>query len=198
MKTEIKPENLPVSASPEDGQKAPILTTLLDDLQEFCRARRGRVAELAAALGVVQPQLSAWLTRRKEPAGEVTLRMQAWLSREREAEKAGLAERIAAAPPRLAAALKFQPRSIETYLAAGQREFSRQACRIAELEEAADLEPGSLARSMLGGLFDQHNNDAGEWASYLSSGWDGLNEPELESMIGPLCEKWRKEELAAR
>ena len=32
---------------------------------------------------------------------------------------------------------------------------------------------------------------AGEWASWL-------NEPELESMIGPLCEKWRKEELAAR
>ena len=88
--------------------------------------------------------------------------------------------------------------AIEIYLAAGKREFSRHARRIAELEQAADLKPGSLADSMLGGLFDQCNNDSGEWASYLSSGWDGLNEPELEAMIGPLCEKWRQEELAAQ
>ena len=85
---------------------------------------------------------------------------------------------------------------MESYLAAGQREFSQQARRIAELERAASLEPGSLARSMLGGWFDQCNNDAGEWASFLSSGWDGLNAPEVESMIRPLCEKWAQDEVA--
>ena len=109
MKADIKPEKPPISTRPADGQKTPLLTTLLDDVQEFCRARRGRVAELAAALGVVQPQVSAWLTRRKEPAGEATLQMQAWLWREREAEKAKLAATIEAAPARLASALKFRP-----------------------------------------------------------------------------------------
>jgi hypothetical protein len=106
MKHNDKPENPPISALSDSEQKTPLLTTLLDEVQEFCRARRGRVAELAAALGVLQPQASAWLTRRKEPAGEATLQIQAWLWREREAEKAELAARLAVAPPRLAAALK--------------------------------------------------------------------------------------------
>ena len=89
--------------------------------------------------------------------------------------------------------------SIETYLAAGQREFSRHARRIAELERDADLDPGSLARSMLGGLFDQCNNDAAAWADFFCSGWEGMKEQHVvEAMISPLCEKWRKEELAAR
>jgi len=62
--------------------------------------------ELAGVLGVVQPQLSAWLTRRIEPSGEVTLQIQAWLWREREAEERERAARIATAPARLSAALK--------------------------------------------------------------------------------------------
>lgn len=87
-------------------QKTPLLAALLDDVQEFCKARRGRVVALADVLGVAQSQCSAWLSRKFEPSGEVTLQIQAWLWREREAEKAELAARIAAAPPRLAAALK--------------------------------------------------------------------------------------------
>ena len=87
-------------------QKTPLLAALLDDVQEFCKARRGRVVALADVLGVAQSQCSAWLSRKFEPSGEVTLQIQAWLAHEREAEKAELAARIAAAPPRLAAALK--------------------------------------------------------------------------------------------
>ena len=109
MKDDIKPAKPPVSAIAADGQKTPLLAALLDEVQEFCRARRGRVVALAAALGVAQQQCSAWLARKFEPSGEVTLQIQAWLAREREAEKSELAARIAAAPPRLAAALKFRP-----------------------------------------------------------------------------------------
>ena len=87
-------------------QKTPLLAALLDDVQAFCKARRGRVVELAAVLGVAQSQCSAWLSRKFEPSGEVTLRIQAWLASEREAEKAELAARIEAAPARLAAALR--------------------------------------------------------------------------------------------
>jgi len=86
--------------------------------------------------------------------------------------------------------------SIEPYLAAGQREFSRHASRIAELERDADLDPGSLAKSMLGGLFDQFNNDPAEWADFFCNGWEGMKEEhEVEAMIRPLCERWRQEGL---
>ena len=106
MKSVKKSEKPAFSASPDSVQKTPLLPALLDEVQEFCKARRGRVVELAGALGVAQPQLSAWLSRKFEPAGEVTLQMQAWLWRAREAEKAEIAARIETAPPRLAAALK--------------------------------------------------------------------------------------------
>lgn len=86
--------------------KSPLLSALLDDVQAFCKARRGRVAELATALGVAQPQISAWLTRRVEPSGEVTLQISAWLLRERECEDAARVAKIAAVPARLSAALK--------------------------------------------------------------------------------------------
>jgi len=109
MKDDIQSEKPPFSTLPDGGQKTPLLAALLDDVQEFCKARRGRVVALAAALGVAQQQCSAWLSRKFEPSGEVTLQIQAWLAREREAEKAELAARIEAAPVRLASALKFRP-----------------------------------------------------------------------------------------
>jgi transcriptional regulator with XRE-family HTH domain len=64
----------------------PLLPALLADVAAFCQARHGRVSELADALGVLQPQVSAWLAGRKEPSGETTLQMQAWFGRMRLAE----------------------------------------------------------------------------------------------------------------
>jgi transcriptional regulator with XRE-family HTH domain len=64
----------------------PLLPALMAAILAFCKAKHGRVSELADALGVLQPQVSAWLSGRKEPSGEVTLQMQAWFGRMRLAE----------------------------------------------------------------------------------------------------------------
>jgi transcriptional regulator with XRE-family HTH domain len=61
----------------------------LDEVQEFCKARRGRVAELAAELGVAQPQVSGWLNYSRQPSGEAALRIQRWLVDARGRERAG-------------------------------------------------------------------------------------------------------------
>ena len=65
-----------------------LLNSLLDEVQEFCKARRGRVAELAAELGVAPPQVSGWLNYSRQPSGEVALRLQRWLEEGRGREKA--------------------------------------------------------------------------------------------------------------
>ena len=74
------------------NSETPLLDVLIEELQTFCKARRGRVAELAEHLGVKQPQLSAWLTKKRQPGGEATLQLQRWLAeaqnREAEDEKA--------------------------------------------------------------------------------------------------------------
>ena len=59
--------------------QTPLLDALLEEVGNLCKAKRGRVSELAEALGVLQPQLSAWLTRKRQPGGEITLRLQRWL-----------------------------------------------------------------------------------------------------------------------
>lgn len=88
------------------GQKTPLLAAFLADVQAFCAARHGRVSELAAAAGVAQPHVSAWLHGKMEPGGEATLTIQAWIARERAAEEAARAVKVAAAPARLAAAMR--------------------------------------------------------------------------------------------
>jgi DNA-binding transcriptional regulator YdaS (Cro superfamily) len=68
-------------------------------LAHFCRARHGRVSELAAHLGIAQPHVSAWLTGRQQPSGEHTLQIQAWLAAQRdEAEPVRPSRRPPAAP----------------------------------------------------------------------------------------------------
>lgn len=49
--------------------------------QEILKATKGfgAKADLARFLGVKPPQLSAWLSGKKEPGGEVTLTLQAWV-----------------------------------------------------------------------------------------------------------------------
>ena len=105
-------------------QKTPLLDALLDEVQAFCAARRGRVVALADALGVVQPQASAWLARRFVPSGEATLQIQAWLAREREAERAEIEARAEAAPARLAGVIRR----------AGYDSRQRTAAKAEELE----------------------------------------------------------------
>ena len=56
------------------------MDVLIADLAKFCRAKHGRVTELARHLGVAQPHVSAWLAGKQEPSGEHTLRIQRWLS----------------------------------------------------------------------------------------------------------------------
>jgi transcriptional regulator with XRE-family HTH domain len=63
-----------------------LLSDLITEVAGFCRARRGRVTQLAADLGVSQPHVSLWLSRRQEPSGENALRLQRWLTEQREAE----------------------------------------------------------------------------------------------------------------
>ena len=65
-----------------------LLNSLLDEVQEFCKARRGRVAELAAELAVAPPQVSGWLNYSRQPSGEAALRIQRWLAEARAREKA--------------------------------------------------------------------------------------------------------------
>ena len=84
----------------------PLLSALLAEIKTYCASRRGSVSKLASDLGTHQETVSAWLTHRQEPGGEFTLQMQAWLCREREAKKNARAVKSAAAPARLAAALR--------------------------------------------------------------------------------------------
>jgi transcriptional regulator with XRE-family HTH domain len=73
-------------------QPAPLLPVLMGELHAFCKARKGRVNALAAALQTAQPTISAWINGRQEPSGEATLRMQQWLERAKAAEVAELAD----------------------------------------------------------------------------------------------------------
>lgn len=77
---------------------------------------------------------------------------------------------------------------------AGERAFARYARRIAKIERAADLAPGSLAEAMIAGLFDQ-NNSASEWAGWIGNGWDCEQSPaEIEAALAPVVAKWTEAE----
>lgn len=59
----------------------PIMPTLLERLRQ-ATATRGRKTELAGWLGVPRQSVNDWLTERKEPSGETTLRLLAWVTAE--------------------------------------------------------------------------------------------------------------------
>ena len=83
---------------------------------------------------------------------------------------------------------------LETYIEAGQREFAHYARKLAEIEQAADLDPGSLVDSMLGGLFEQLDS-AVQWAGWIAEGWDcGQSESDIEAALRPLVERWKQED----
>jgi hypothetical protein len=60
-----------------------LMPDFIAGLARFCGEKRGRVTALARHLGVAQPHVSAWLTRRQEPSGEHTLRIMEWMESER-------------------------------------------------------------------------------------------------------------------
>lgn len=62
---------------------------LRGDLLAFCKAKRGREADLVRYLGVPQPTISAWLHGRQEPGAEATLQLREWYMDERRKESVG-------------------------------------------------------------------------------------------------------------
>ena len=72
---------------------APLLPGFIAELKSFCKARRGRINDLAAALQTQQQTVSAWLNGHQEPGGEAVLQLMAWLDR----AKAGEAAEVVAA-----------------------------------------------------------------------------------------------------
>ncbi len=77
-----------------------LMPSFIRELAAFCRAKHGRVTQLADHLGIAQPHVSAWLTGRQEPSGEHTLRIQAWLeSQKRQKSRAAPSVARAAKPP---------------------------------------------------------------------------------------------------
>jgi len=82
--------------------------------------------------------------------------------------------------------------TLETYLAGGQREFSRHASRIAEIERESGAAPGALVDWMLAGIFQQNDNNPHDWADFMSSSVSSREAvDQLEAKLRPLCEKWR-------
>lgn len=63
---------------------------LIEELKIFCKARRGRVGELAKALEVPSERVSNWLHGRFSPLPENRARMASWLEAARALEKAEL------------------------------------------------------------------------------------------------------------
>ena len=77
--------------------KKPAPDVLLEELTLFCKARRGRVGELAKALEVPSEQVSNWLHGRFTPRPETRAFMESWLNTARLQEKAKLEEAAARA-----------------------------------------------------------------------------------------------------
>ena len=64
----------------------PIMPTLIERLRRATE-KHGRKTELAAWLGAPQQSVTDWLSGRKEPAGETTLRLLAWVTAEEAKQK---------------------------------------------------------------------------------------------------------------
>lgn len=72
--------------------KNPAPDVLLEELTSFCKARRGRVGELAKALEVPSERVSNWLHGRFNPLPDTRARMASWLEAARLQEKAEIEE----------------------------------------------------------------------------------------------------------
>ncbi len=74
------------------------------------------------------------------------------------------------------------------YLKAGKRGFAAYARKFAEVEQAADLDAGSLVEALLSGMPD---NSPSELAGWIASGWNcSQEEDELEAALVPVFKRW--------
>ncbi|MFM8715992.1 MAG: hypothetical protein ACKOF3_04290 [Spartobacteria bacterium] len=74
------------------------------------------------------------------------------------------------------------------YLKAGKREFAAYAQKLAEVEQAADLDAGSLVEALLSGMPD---GSPRELAGWIASGWIcSQEEDELEAALVPVFKRW--------
>ena len=96
-------------ARPVSLAEKPRWSAKLAEIRTFTAAKRGRVGELAAFLGVARPQASAWLSGSIEPGAEAALAMLEWLRVAPQIEAEQRAALASAAPPRLAAAILRAP-----------------------------------------------------------------------------------------
>ena len=70
------------------------------------------------------------------------------------------------------------------YLKAGKQGFAAYARKLAEVEQAADLDAGSLVEALLSGMPD---NSPSELAGWIASGWNcSQEEDELEAALAPV------------
>ena len=68
----------------------PAPDVFIQELTSFCKARRGRISELAQALEVPSERVSNWLHGRFTPRPETRALMESWLQAARAQEKADL------------------------------------------------------------------------------------------------------------
>lgn len=80
---------------------------------------------------------------------------------------------------------------LSVYLEAGREAFERAAVRLAELEQAADLEPGSLVDQLAGGFaFGQAQEPHGA-SSFILGGWDCSHDAgETEAALAAAVARW--------
>jgi ribosome-binding protein aMBF1 (putative translation factor) len=70
--------------------KNPPADVFIQELGSFCKARRGRISDLAQALEVPSERVSNWLHGRYTPRPETRSLMESWLQAARALEKADL------------------------------------------------------------------------------------------------------------
>lgn len=70
--------------------KNPPSDVLIQELTSFCKARQGRISELAQALEVPSERVSNWLHGRFAPRPKTRALMESWLQAARAQEKAEL------------------------------------------------------------------------------------------------------------
>ena len=74
------------------------------------------------------------------------------------------------------------------YLKAGKQGFAAYARKFAEVEQAADLDAGSLVEALLSGMPD---NSPSELAGWIASGWIcSQEEDDLEAALVPVFKRW--------
>jgi hypothetical protein len=71
----------------------------------------------------------------------------------------------------------------------------KKARRFRELEQAADIEPGSVIDGLLSG-FDAYEQSTGELVKYIEDGWELTDPAATITSVRVLSGKWHEEDAA--